>query len=156
MTATPPAFEPDPRGLVRTCPQCGRRNRLLYERLDRTFRCSQCHNELAPPSEPIDARSPTEFEALIGQSALPVLVDFWAPWCGPCKMIAPEVAKVATHGAGRWLVIKVDTEDLPEIAKRFAINAIPTMGVFRGGRELARQSGVMPAASIQRFLEQAL
>ena len=66
----------DPRGLVRSCPQCGRRNRPLYERLGHTFRCSQCHTELPPPSEPIDARSPTEFEALISQSALPVLVDF--------------------------------------------------------------------------------
>lgn len=156
MTATPSAFEPDPRGLVRSCPQCGRRNRLLYERLGHTFRCSQCHTELPLPSEPIDARSPTEFEALIGQSALPVLVDFWAPWCAPCKMVAPEVAKVAANGAGRWLVSKVNTEDLPEMAARFGIRAIPTLAVFRGGRELARQSGVMPAPSIQQFLQQAL
>jgi len=156
MTASPSAFEPDARGLVRACPQCGRRNRLLYERLGHKFRCSQCHTELQPPAEPIEARSPSEFEALIGQSALPVLVDFWAPWCGPCMMVAPEVAKVATDGAGRWLVTKVNTEDLPEMSTRFGIRAIPTLAVFRAGRELARHSGVMPAQSIKQFLQQAL
>lgn len=155
MATTSAAFEPDARGLVRACPQCGQRNRLLYERLDHTFRCSRCHAELQAPSEPIEARNSTEFEALTGQAALPVLVDFWAPWCGPCKMVAPEVAKVAANNAARCLVIKVNTEDLPEIAARFGIRAIPTLALLRGGRELARESGVMPSSSIEQFLRQA-
>ncbi|HEY5954811.1 MAG TPA: thioredoxin [Terrimicrobiaceae bacterium] len=148
-------FEPDERGLVRACPQCGRRNRLLYERLGRNFRCGQCHTELLQPAEPIDARDVPNFDAIIGKSALPVLVDFWAAWCGPCKMLAPEVAKVATHGAGRWIVIKVDTEEVPELASRFGIRAIPTLAVFRDGRELQRHSGVIPAHSIEQLLQQA-
>jgi thioredoxin 2 len=156
MTTTSTTFETDARGLVRSCPQCGRRNRLLYERLGSVFRCSQCHNELPPPSEPLEATSGADFDALISRSALPVLVDFWAPWCGPCKMAEPEVAKVAASGSGRWIVAKVNTEDLPELASRFNIGAIPTMAVFRGGRELARHSGVMPAASIEQFLQSSL
>jgi thioredoxin 2 len=156
MSTISPVFELDARGVVRSCPQCGRRNRLLYERLGNVFRCSQCHNELSPPDEPLEVRTEAEFEAVIGQSALPILVDFWAPWCGPCKMVAPEVAKAAASGSGRWIVAKVNTEDLPELASRFDIRAIPTMAVFRGGRELARHSGVMPAASIEQFLQRSL
>ena len=148
-------FEPDMRGLVRSCPQCGRRNRLLYERLGSVFRCTQCHTGLLPPSEPFPIGSSAAFEAFIGRSALPVLVDFWAPWCGPCKMVAPEVAKVASNGAGHWLVAQVNTEDLPEVASRFNIRAIPTLAVFRGGQEVVRQSGVMPASSIEQLLRQA-
>ena len=156
MPTTPVGFEVDERGLVRACPQCGRRNRLLYERLGQKFRCSQCHTELQQPAEPIDVHASAQFETLISKSALPALVDFWAPWCAPCKMIAPEVAKVSARGAGRWIVIKVNTEDLPEVSARFGIRAIPTLAAFRGGRELARHSGVMPAQSIEQFLQQAL
>jgi thioredoxin 2 len=149
-------FEPDERGLIRSCPQCGRRNRLVYERLGRNFRCSRCHTELQLPAEPIEAYKLSQFETLVDKSALPVLVDFWAPWCGPCKMVAPEVSKVAARGAGRWVVVKVNTEELPELATRFGIRAIPTLALFRGGRELARHSGVIPAQSIEQFLQQAL
>jgi thioredoxin 2 len=96
------------------------------------------------------------FDALVAKSALPVLVDFWAPWCGPCKIVAPEVAKVATEGAGRWIVGKINTEELHGLAQRFRVTAIPMMALFKGGRELARQTGAMPAQAILQFLQQAL
>lgn len=89
-----------------------------------------------------------------GRSALPVLVDFWAPWCGPCKMLAPELAKIAAEGAGRWLVAKVNTEELPGLAQRFRFSGIPTLALFKGGRETARQSGAMPAKMILQFIQQ--
>jgi thioredoxin 2 len=143
----------DERGLLLTCPHCGKRNRMTYERLGRTFRCGQCHHDLSPPGEPVEITSEAAFDSLTGRTALPVLADFWAPWCGPCKMVAPELAKIAGEGAGRWLVVKVNTEELPGLAQRFGISAIPTMVLFKGGREVARQAGAAPAAAIREFIQ---
>jgi thioredoxin 2 len=149
-------FDADRDGLLSSCPSCGKRNRLPYDRLGKTFRCGNCHHQLAPPSEPIEIGDEEVFEALTQRAALPILVDFWAPWCGPCKMVAPEVSKAAAEAAGRWLAVKVNTEELPLLAQRFQISAIPLMVVFKNGREIARQAGAMPAQQIRSFVEQAL
>ena len=146
-------IESDERGLVLPCPNCGKRNRLKYEGLGQTFRCAQCKNELQSPLEPIDIKSELVFDALTNRSSLPVLVDFWAPWCGPCKMVAPELIKVANETAGRFVVAKANTEELPNLGRRFRVTAIPTMVLFKGGIEVARQSGAMPAPAIRKFIE---
>jgi thioredoxin 2 len=149
-------IETDERGILITCPKCGRRNRMKYQGLGKVFRCGQCKSELRPLGEPVDVRSDLVFDALISRSALPVLVDFWAPWCGPCKMVAPEIRKVATEAAGQVLVAKVNTEELPSLARRFRVTAIPTMSIFRNGIEVAHQAGAMAAPAIRKFLEQDL
>jgi thioredoxin 2 len=137
------------------CPKCGQRNRLKYEALKQTFRCDKCQTELHAPAEPIEVRSDLVFDALTSRSTLPVLVDFWAPWCGPCKMVAPEVRKVAKETAGRLIVAKVNTEEASTLGCRFRVTAIPTMALFENGLESARQAGAMPAPQIRKFIEQA-
>ena len=145
--------ELDERGLLVTCAKCGQRNRLSYDKLGQAGRCGKCGTGLQAPSEPIDVANDLAFHALTSRSALPVLVDFWAPWCGPCKMVAPELNKVAREGAGRWVVAKVNTEQAQNLARRFRINAIPTMALFKNGLEVTRQVGAMAAPAIRKFLE---
>ena len=143
-------------GLVRTCPSCGKKNRVLWSRLGDTARCGACGAGLPPPAEPVEVDRGSELEGVLRDSAVPVLVDFWAPWCGPCRTVAPEIGKVAERNAGKLLVVKVNTDVDPAVGARHKIQGIPTMAVFEKGRELARTSGARPAAQIEGFVRQAL
>lgn len=143
-------------GLVRACPSCGRKNRVLWSRWGEPARCGACGSDLALPSGPVAADRESELSDLLRNSSVPVLVDFWAPWCGPCRTVAPEIGKVAERNAGKLLVVKVNTDVDPAVGAGHRIQGIPTMAVFRGGRELARSSGARPAAQIEDFVRQAL
>src|SRR5215475_5204149 len=99
----------DDRGIVVVCPHCGQKNRLAYARLGDPVRCGQCKQLLPALDAPIDVTSAADFDRLIAASSLPIVVDFWAPWCGPCRMVAPEMQKVASRRAGRAIVIKINT-----------------------------------------------
>lgn len=149
------ALELDSRGIICPCQQCGRRNRIAYERIGQPARCSECKRELPAPAAPVDVQDVAGFDALVSKSSVPVLVDFWAPWCGPCQMVAPELAKVAAAGAGRWIVAKVNTEERRDLGGRFRIQSIPTLMLWSGGREVARQAGAMPAPGIMQFIQRA-
>jgi thioredoxin 2 len=128
MAAT---VELDDRGIVVACSSCGQKNRLMYDRLGDEVRCGQCKTALALPGSPIEIRSTADFDRLVARAAIPVVVDYWAPWCGPCRMVAPE------------------------LGERFNIRSIPTLAVFAGGKEVSRAAGARPADQIEAFISQA-
>jgi len=143
-------------GIFVTCANCGQKNRIPYSHVGDAGQCGKCQTSLGTPGAPLEVPSAAVFDAVTANSSLPVIVDFWAPWCGPCRMVAPELEKVAGAKAGEWLIVKVNTEALPELGARYRVQSIPTMAVFRNGREIARTSGARPAADIQAFVQQSL
>ncbi len=131
------------------CPHCATLNRVPENRLQDDPVCGQCGKALLPP-EPVELTDAT-FDRFVARSELPVLVDFWAPWCGPCKMMAPQFAQAAAELKGRAVLVKVNTDDNPQVSVRNRIRSIPTLALYRGGEEVKRQSGVMPARELQRW-----
>ena len=143
----------DTNGVLLACGSCGTTNRLRYEGLEKATQCGKCHAALPRPNEPIDVPNTAVFDAAIAKASVPVLFDFWASWCGPCHMMAPEIDKVAQRTAGRALILKVDTEANPELSARYGIRSIPTVMIFQGGKEATRTAGVQPAAALEQLLD---
>ena len=136
------------------CPSCGRLNRVDLARAADRPRCGQCRQPIAL-DRPLHL-SDAAFDRVVADAQVPVLVDFYADWCGPCKMMAPAVDRVAAERMGSVLVAKVDTDRSPVVSQRFGIRSIPTMIVFRGGREVAREMGALPPARLNALLDSAM
>jgi len=128
------------------CAHCGSTNRVPATRLGEDPNCGRCGQALLT-GEPVELTD-ANFDAVVGKTDLPVVVDFWAPWCGPCRMMAPAFEQAAAQLKGRALLVKVNSDDSPELSQRFGIRSIPTLVKLEQGRETRRQSGALPAAAI--------
>ena len=136
--------------LVR-CPHCGRRNRVPATAAG-TPRCGNCHR----PLPWIVDTSDEDFAEVAERASVPVLIDLWAPWCGPCRMVSPALEQLAAEMAGRLKLVKVNVDESPKLQQRFGVQAIPTLIVLRDGRVAARQAGAAPAPALRAWLEQTL
>ena len=138
--------------MIVKCTKCSTSNRLPAARMRDKANCAACKTSLLPLTHPVAITSKEDFDELLRDSPSPVLVDFWAAWCGPCRAVAPELEKIAGKRGPDIVVAKVDTDALPDVAARYGIQSIPTMIVFRGGSEADRLSGAMPASAIEARL----
>jgi thioredoxin 2 len=148
-------LESDARGIILPCPACGTANRIAYAKAASQGRCGNCKTDLPLVASPVEISNIEAFTALISQSPLPIVIDFWAAWCGPCQMMAPEFAKAAAQAAGEALFIKVNTDEQPQIAGQFRIQGIPAFAQMKNGKVTAQTSGFQPAARLLAWMRQA-
>ena len=144
----------DERGVIMACSECDTGNRITYSKMGQKGRCGSCGKDLPEISQPVDINSSVSFDNLIADSPLPVVVDFWAPWCGPCQMMGPEFSKASNLAAGEAIFVKVNTESQPGIASRFAVKGIPAFALLENGKVIRQLTGARMAAQLLEWIRQ--
>ncbi len=139
--------------MIIVCAQCLAKNRIEATRLQDNPNCGRCHQPLLP-DHPVDL-SDQSFHTFVDNTELPIVVDFWAEWCGPCQMMAPHFAQAARL-VPQVRFAKVDTEQATQVSRQYGIRSIPTLMVFKGGKEIARQAGALSAAQLQQWLNSVI
>jgi len=137
--------------MIMACPNCGKKNRVPAA-ASGTPQCASCHHPLPWMSDATDG----DFGDIAERSKIPVIVDLWAPWCGPCRMVSPALENLARTYAGRVKPVTVNVDESPTVAQRFDARSIPTLLVMRDGREVSRQIGAAPESALRRWLDAAL
>ena len=135
----------------RVCAECKAVNRIPVRHLADAGKCGKCKAVLPPHAAPIEIGSEAQFDEIIAAARVPVVVDFWATWCGPCRAVAPEVKKAAHNLAGKALVLKVDTDMLTDLAQRYQISSIPNFAVFSGGRLVRQRAGAIDHRQLEKW-----
>ena len=140
---------------IRACPSCGMKNRIPARHLANTGRCGKCKSPLAPVAEPIEVDGAL-FDEIVQNSPVPVFVDFWAEWCGPCRMIAPALDEIAGAMNGKVKILKLNVDENPATATKYGVMSIPTLMIFKNGELASRQVGAAPKQKLEQWITAAV
>ena len=146
------ALQLDDTGVITVCSNCGQKNRVAFDKLGRAARCGQCKQDVRAGAVPLEVGSTADFDRLVSRSAVPIIVDYWAPWCGPCRLLGPVIEQIAEERSATIKVGKVNVDEEPVLADRGGVRGIPFVVLYRDGEPIAHAVGAQPKDALERTL----